>query len=104
MQFSWDFNTATLLAVGANFVFAVVFMVRSDGRARNAQAIAVEARKMASDAHDKIAALHGIVSLHKEQIARDYIDKEALRDMERRLSDDINRLGDRIDEALDRRK
>lgn len=104
MTFTWDFNTATLLAIAGQIVLLVWFLARTANTAKAALAAAEAANRHATDAHDKIAALHGLLSLHREQVAREYVDKEFLREIETRLSTALDRLSDRIDEALNRPK
>ena len=40
--------------------------------------------------------------LYREQIAREYIHREVMREVEERLTAAIDRLGDRLDRALER--
>lgn len=101
MTFTWDFNTATLLAIACQVVLIIVFMVRTANTAKSAMTLAKEAMTNANDAHKDIAVLHGLLSLHKETVAREFVDKEALREMKSELLDSINRLSDRIDDVLD---
>lgn len=98
---NWDFNAATLLAIGAQVVLIIVFMVKTANTAKSAMALAREAMASANEAHKNVAALHGLLSLHKETVAREFVDKEALREMKSELLDSINRLSDRIDDVLD---
>lgn len=102
MTFTWDFNTATLVAILAQAVLLIVFLVKTANTAKSAMQKAEEAEKHAESAHEKVAALHGIVSLHKEQVAREYIDKAALERMESRLTRSIEKIGERLDEIVDR--
>lgn len=102
MLFSWDFNTATLLAIGTQIVLTVVYVVKAANSAKTALDLAEEAKKLAVEALDKNAILHGLLGLHREQVAKEYVDKETLREMEDRIAGSINRLSDRIDEALNR--
>ncbi len=98
MTFTWDFNTATLLAIVVQCVLVVVFMVRTANTAKSAMQKAEDANNNANDAHTKIAALFGEFALHREHIAREYVDRGDLRE----LKTTIDRLSDRIDEALNR--
>jgi hypothetical protein len=104
MQFTWDFNTATLLAIAGQIVLLIVFLVRTSNTAKSALLLAQDAIKIARDAHEKIGTLHGLLGLHREQVAREFVDKVALQDMEKRLSRSIENLSDRIDEVLNHRK
>lgn len=104
MNFSWDFNTATLLAIGTQIVVTVVYLVKTANAAKSAYDLAKEAKDLAIEALEKNAVLHGLLSLHREQVAREHPDKEALREMKTELLASINGLSKRIDEALDRGK
>ncbi len=104
MAFQWDFDTATLLAFVAQIVTLIVFMVRTANTAKSAHTRAEAAMKRADDAHDRIAVQHGLHSLLREEVARDYVDKRLLRETETRFTNAIDRLSDRIDEVLDRAK
>ena len=97
MHFSWDFNTATLLLVIVQIVAFVVFIVRTHGVAQAASEMADKAHKRADDAHIAIVAYNATLMMFKEHVAAEYVDKNSLRDMEGRLVDAINRLGDRLD-------
>src|SRR5687767_14520069 len=100
MTFSWDFNTATLVAILMQAVAGIVFLVRTENKARSAGSLARQAIKMASEAHEKVAIVQASLGLHREQVAREYIDRDALREMKDDLMASINRLSERIDEAL----
>lgn len=104
MQFTWDFNTATLSFIIVQIAATIIWAVRTANTANGADKIARDARKLAQEAHEKIATLHGIVGLHKEAVARDYVDREAVREMKEDLMDAINRLSDRLDQVLDRER
>lgn len=97
MHFSWDFNTATLVLIVVQIVAFVVFIVRTHSVAQSASEMADKAHKRADDAHIAISAYHATLMLFKEHVASEYVDKSSLRDMEGRLVDAINRLGDRLD-------
>lgn len=104
MSFQWDFNTATLLAFVSQIVLLIVFMVKTSNTAKSALTAAQAAAKRADEAHDRITTQHGLHSLLREEVARDYVDKRLMREMESRLSAALDRLSDRIDEALNRSK
>lgn len=97
---TWD--PATLTVVLGQAVLLIVFLVRTANTAKSADKKAEEARDRADEAHEKVAALQGLLALHREQVAREYVDRDVLRDMETRLTNRINSLGDRIDESVDR--
>jgi len=97
MNFSWDFNTATLLGIGTQIVILIVFLVKTNGKANEAlkcaEAAQVDIEKLAT----QVAALTGNLSLLREQVAREHPDHDALAAMEKRLTREIHRLADRLD-------
>lgn len=89
MTFTWDFNTATLMAIFLQAILLVVFLVKTANTAKIAM-------QRADDAHTKIAALSAQHTMHREMVAREYVDKEDLKE----IRDAINGLRVRIDEVL----
>lgn len=68
-----------------------------------AKAAADDARADAKEASERVAILAASFSLYREQIAREYIHREVMREVEERLTQAIDRLGDRLDRVLDGR-
>ena len=68
-----------------------------------AQAHAEAANEKAKEAAEKVALLSASFALHREQIAREYIHREVMREVEDRLTAAIERLGDRLDRVLEQR-
>lgn len=108
MAFNWDFDTATLIAFISQIILLIVFMVKTSNTAKGALGEAKDAMKRANEAHDRITTQHGLHSLLREEVAKNYVDKELLREMEARMTSMFSRaidgLSDRIDEALERTK
>jgi hypothetical protein len=104
MTFSWDFNTATLLAIVTQAVLVIIGLVRSDNRSKSAKELATDAKKRADEAHDKIAMQGETHALFREQVAREYVSREALREMEERLTHSIDGIRERLDKVLDHRQ
>lgn len=102
MTFTWDFNTATLLGILGQAVLLIVYLVKTANTAKAAMKRADEAHRHADGAHEKSAALSGLLALHREQVAREYVDKAALREMEGRLTDRIDRVGDHLAALMER--
>jgi type II secretory pathway component PulK len=103
MTFSWDLNTATLLALLTNLVMLVVFAVRTHGKATSAVERATEAQKTADEAHVAIGVLSSSLAMFREHVAEKYVDKNSLREMEDRLTRAIEKVGERVDGALHRK-
>ena len=72
-------------------------ITKAEGAAKAAAEIAQEAKKDAHEAAEKIALLSASFGLYREQIARDYIHREVMREVEDRLTSAINGLGERLD-------
>jgi hypothetical protein len=103
MTFSWDFNTATLLGIITQAVLLIVFLVRTDARVKSAREIGIEAKRIAIDAHEKIAMQASAIAVFREEVAREYVSHEALRQMESRLTHSIDGIRERLDKVLDTR-
>jgi hypothetical protein len=100
MTFNWDINALGILAIIAQFVALVIFWVRTSDRA-------TQAEKKADEARTSITLLGAAFAAYREQVAREYISREMLRDFEARVGDGfrdikklIESLSGRIDKAL----
>lgn len=78
------------------------FWMALSARLAKAEVIADEAKADAKEANDKATLLSASFSLYREQIAREYIHREVMREVEDRLTQAIERLGDRLDRVLER--
>lgn len=72
-------------------------ITKAEARAEAADDLAQEAKKDAHEASEKIALLSASFGMYREQIARDYIHREVMREVEDRLTSAINGLGERLD-------
>lgn len=104
MTFSWDFNPATLLTIIATAVIVISFVLRSDARSKSAKELAREAKHRADEAHEKIAMVGSAHAVFREEVAREYVSHEALRQMETRLTHSIDGIRERLDRVLDSRQ
>lgn len=94
----------------ATFVVALIlpavaiigFWMSLSARLAKAEIIASEAKDDAKEANEKATLLSAAFSLYREQIAREYIHREVMREVEDRLTQAIERLGDRLDRVLER--
>ena len=118
MNIQWDLSPATILAIIIQVIGFTVFIVRADSKAaaakevaakaikeaeearQDAQGAADKAYKRADEAHLSLGALNSNLSLFREQVASNYVDREAIREIKRELIDAINKLGDRMDQSL----
>lgn len=64
--------------------------------------IAKEAKADARESNDKVTLLSASFGIYREQIAKEYIHREVMREVEERLTAAIDRLGDRLDRVLER--
>src|SRR3981189_296086 len=97
MIFSWDFNTATLLAIVTQAVLLIIFLVRTDSRVKSAAELAREAKALAVSALDRIAIEREAHALFREHVVGHYIDHDAIQAMENRLAGPIKDIRDRLD-------
>lgn len=92
----WAAVGAIAAIAGFGLAFAT-FWLTFGGRISSAETEAANAKTEAKDASDKVAVLSASFGLYREQIARDYIHREAMREVEDRLTQAIDRLGERLD-------
>ena len=102
-MFSWDVNVVAVSMLGVVIIVQgvsiIVYLVKTNGRAVSAHERADAAWNYAAEAHEKIALAVASISLVREQ----YVHDDDLRAMEARLTAAINKVGDRLDHALDKR-
>lgn len=78
-------------------------LTKAEAAAESARLAAVDARAEAKGAHDRINLLDQAFGLYRERVAHDYASRDILREVETRLTDAIDRLGDRFDRAIEHR-
>lgn len=88
-------------AIGGFGLAFATFWLTFGGRISTAELKASEADTSAKDAHEKLALLSASFSLYREQVAREYIHREVMREVEDRLTAAIERLGDRLDRFVE---
>lgn len=91
-------------SVCAMAIAFATFWVKFGGRLARAEADAKAAQKTADvavdaakEANEKVVVLSAAFGLYREQVAKEYIHREAMREVEDRLTSAIERLGDRLD-------
>jgi len=72
----------------------------ASSRADAAEKAVAEAKVLAADAHNRVTLLQAEFGLYRESVAREYIHREAMREIEDRLTAAIDRLGDRFDKFM----
>lgn len=96
MPLEWAAVAAIGTLAGGMISFAT-FWLTFGGRISKAEADADSAKKMADDSLKSNAVLTAAFALYREQVAKDYIHREVMREVEDRLTQAIERLGDRLD-------
>jgi hypothetical protein len=91
---------ALAVALIVPFMGVVGFWMKISSRLTLAEATAEKAEDAAKEANEKSTLLSAAFGLYREQIARDYIHREVMREVEDRLTQAIERLGDRLDRVL----
>jgi len=97
----WAAIAAAATVCGFGLSFAT-FWLTFGGRIAKSEITASEAKEDAKEANEKATLLSASFSLYREQIAREYIHREVMREVEDRLTAAIERLGDRLDRVLER--
>jgi uncharacterized protein HemX len=77
-------------------------ITKADSKAENAAKRADELAKQIDECHGRITTQAAQFAMYREQVAREYIHRESMREVEDRLTQAIDRLGDRLDRALER--
>lgn len=72
-------------------------VTKAEAKSASATTIAQEARVAAHDCSEKLALQSAQFSLYREQVAKEYIHRESMREVEDRLTQAIDRLGARLD-------
>jgi len=105
----WPVVAALAAVAGGGATFLAFWMglgdriTRADGRSKGAWDAAVEAKREMGEVRQQIATINAQFALYREQIAREYIHREAMREIEDRLTAAIDRVGARLDRFLDSR-
>lgn len=96
-----DWPVLAAIASGTVAVIAVIgFWINLSDRITKAQSAADAARDEAKAVREASNLLSTSFSLYREQIASEYIHRETMREVENRLTQAIERLGDRFDKFL----
>ena len=89
------------LGVFATFLMGFgTILWRGADRLNKAEARANEAAKSADDLKVRVDAVHAELVEHRINDAKDYVSRATLEDMESKLVEAINRLGDRLDKVF----
>lgn len=91
---------AVAAVAGFGLAFAT-FWLTFGSRIATAESAAAAALAQAKDASEKTTLMSTSFALYREQVARDYIHREVMREVEDRLTAAIDRLGDRLDRFVE---
>jgi len=78
-------------------------ITKADAKAEAAQKAADEGKAAAKLLEERLGIVTAQFSLYREQAVEKYVGRETLREVEERLTDAIERLGDRFDRAIEQR-
>jgi biopolymer transport protein ExbB/TolQ len=78
-------------------------LTKADTKAVAAKEAAEDAKKDAKAAQDRVSLLDQAFGLYRERVALEYTSTKTLQAVETRLTDAIERLGDRFDRAIEHR-
>lgn len=92
-----EFITGAVILGGGGSIVAIIKFWMMVGEA---VATAKEAKTTADASIVQIAAVSGLLAMFKEQVAKEYVNMSTIRDMEDRLSRNMDRITSRLDELL----
>jgi hypothetical protein len=95
----WTSFTVALIVPA---IAILAFWMSLSSRLTKAEVTASEAKDDAKEASEKTTLLSAAFAVYREQIAREYIHREVMREVEDRLTQAIERLGERLDRVLER--
>jgi|SRR5690242_18142017 len=104
---TWGALVTALGAISAIIGFWTCYsdrLTKADTKAVSAREAAEDAKKEAKAAQDRIGLLDQAFALYRERVAYEYTSRETLREVEGRLAEAIDRLGDRFDRVLEQRE
>ena len=96
-SFTSEVNPVTLLALGTALVAVIRFWLHSSHVAEEARRGAEACMKCAQEAHQKVELLQAAIHAREVMQAERLVSREVLREVESRLAESIDRLGDRLD-------
>jgi len=97
ISFTSDVDPVTLVAVLTALVTVIRFWLSASHMAEDARKDADACMKCAKDAHHKVELLQAAIHAREVMQAERLVSREVLREVENRLAESIERLGDRLD-------
>ncbi|QJP13668.1 hypothetical protein G3545_08375 [Starkeya sp. ORNL1] len=100
MMIDWQINGSLVIIVGAHLIGMVVFLVRAADRSARAEIAARDIEAKLKHAEERIVLEAAALAQFREQVAREYVSREAMRELEERVVKAIDRVGDRLDRII----
>lgn len=75
-------------------------IARARARADAAEKDGAEAKVLADQAHNRISAMTNQFGDYREMVAKEYVSKDAMRELKADLVGAINDIGDKLDQVL----
>lgn len=100
MTVDWQINGSVLIILGAHLIGVVVFLVRAADRSARAEIAAKDGEARLKQLEERIAIEAAALAHFREQVAREYVSREAMRELEERVVKAIDRVGDRLDRII----
>lgn len=100
VSFTAEINPITLLAAATSLIAVIRFWLHSSHVAEEARREAEACMKCAKDAHQRIELLQAAIHAREITQAERLVSREVLREVESRLAESIERLGDRLDDLF----
>lgn len=97
---TWDINPVTLITAGTALLAVIRFWLASSTTANEAKKEADACMKCAKDAHTKLEILTAAIHAKEVVQAERLVSREVLREVENRLADSIEAIGQRLDSLL----
>lgn len=94
---NWWPAVAALGGFGTFSIGFITMWVRIGSRISTVEAKAESAHQKAEDMGDALTNLSNSYNNYREQIAKEYINRDGFREIEERLTASIDRLGNRLD-------
>ena len=100
MVIDWQINGSVLIILGAHLIGVVIFLVRAADRSTHAELAARDIEAKLKHAEERIVLEAAALAQFREQVAREYVSREAMRELEERVVKAIDRVGDRLDRII----
>jgi biopolymer transport protein ExbB/TolQ len=100
MDIDWQISGTVVVVLAAHLVAVVIFLTRAADRASRSELAVREVEKKLRHLEERIALEATALAYFREQVAREYVSREAMRELEERVVRAIDRVGDRLDRII----